>query len=147
MSFTLCNITSSCSLILKEKIRCSITSVSLIECLLRLTCITILTNRALHFKVFTISKSFCLLQPTPSSIPLEDREELMASCLELIQFSKDLKRLLGLLGVPFIEGKVNAGAVCAKMVILTFVLGEVYCHIQGDIRYQIKKHIKCNKNT
>ena len=71
----------------------------------------------------------------------------MASCLELIQFSKDLKRLLGLLGVPVIEGKVNAGAVCAKMVILTFVLGKFIVIIIGDIRYQIRKHIKCNKNT
>ena len=36
-SFTLCNITIT--LIPKENIRCSITCVSLIECLLRLTCI------------------------------------------------------------------------------------------------------------
>ena len=42
-SFTFCNITSSCSLILKENIRCSITCVSLIECLLRLLVLAGLT--------------------------------------------------------------------------------------------------------
>ena len=43
-SFTFCNITISCSLIPKENIRCSITSVSLIERLAQLTCINYMPN-------------------------------------------------------------------------------------------------------
>ena len=68
-SFTFCNITGSCSLIPKENIRCSITWVSLIECLLRLTCIIVIWLRGTWGDPILVT-SFI---NSPSLLPFQER--------------------------------------------------------------------------